>query len=215
MTFQLSKNGRLAMAPDFLPLSLVQVIDVPPGEGLEIQTVVPATSKFISYYRGTSFAANGSVYYETYKSNGFWRLKFYYGMAYQPVRVYIFSDYLVNIPNWGFFVYNDGEIVWHSNCLPLKIMDYSKIPAQVLSYPVACPSGVTQFTSVGNNVEHWERWFVWAAGVNQSGTYSIGAALFSQFNASGPAGPGSFTLPLTTYIETSVYDLYYKQALGY
>ena len=215
MTFQLSKNGRLAMAPDFLPLCLVQVIDVQPGEGLEIQTVVPSNKKFISYYRGRSYVENGTVYYDTVASNGYWKLKFYYGMAYLPVRVYIFSDFLVNIPDWGFFIYNNRQIVWHSNCLPLKILDYSKIPGTVLSYPVACPGGIAQFTSVGNNTEHWDRWFVWAAGVNQSGTYSIGAALFSQFNASGPPVPGSYSLPLTTYIETAVYDQYYRQALGY
>ncbi|MBT9425838.1 hypothetical protein KI694_09880 [Enterobacter oligotrophicus] len=214
--YQLMKNGKLVMAPDFLPYCLNQVIDVAPAEGKVVRTSIPNGKPCVVFFRATSYVANASLYFiQRQGSAGYWELEFHYGMAFVDARVYIFSDTLPNIPDIGFFLYRNGSIVWHGNCLPLSVRPYSDLGGEtVFSYPLAVPSCVCNFTSVGNTVEHWDRWFVFMAGPTSSGQYNVGRALFSQFNASGPPTTSGFDIPMNSYIETSVYDTYYKQSLG-
>lgn len=215
MAFEIRKNGRLAITPTFLPLCLAQVIDVAPSEGLSITTRIPGNKKFFAFFRGLSYAQNGSVYFTQSVVNGYWVLTFHYGMAYVGIRVYIFSDMLPNVPNNGFYVFNAGNMVWHSNCLPLRVRPYSALGGvTVLNYPVAVPSAICNFTSVGNNIEHWDRWFVFMAGVAPSGSYNIGQAIFSEANVAGPPNLSSYSIPQNCYIETSVYDQYFSIALA-
>ncbi|XDK20884.1 Hypothetical protein ABZS17I87_01199 [Kosakonia cowanii] len=60
----------------------------------------------------------------------------------------MFSNILANIPDYGFYLYRDGQMVWHSNCLPLQVIPLTN--GDITSdTPLAVSSSVTALLSDG------------------------------------------------------------------
>lgn len=223
MSLQIYKNGRLAISPSFVPLCLVQVVDLGVGAQL-FQTVVPSNRKFIAFHRGLGFT--DKVYWAQIVSNGYWALNFPTGNHKQTgTRIYIFSDFQVNIPEWGFYVYNNGVLVWHSNCLPLKM---ASVATQVSNNPnpLAITSAITGCYQIGTGPdEGFYGWYICAAGYSPPGLENQGnwctkRGILSQRRYTTPPDdpnyPGNYsTVAPAAYIETHIYDQYYQAALGY
>lgn len=210
--FQLLKNGRLAMTPNFTPLCLVQVIDLPAGTG-DIQTIVPVSKKFVAFHRSLDTIID-CIYWDQININGYWALRLNANRT--AVRIYVFSDFLVNIPRYGFFVYRNGtEIVWHNNCLPLKVTPYG---GTSLAAPVAISSGISMAYNVQTAAESIYGWRVFSAGPSSTepGRYILTAQTLNQFFGSkGNEYPGNWSIPVKYYLDCTYYDAYYRQSLGY
>lgn len=214
-------NGQrtVKLAPDFLPFNLTQVLDIGPGAG-EIATNVPLNKEIIAFHRGTdtSFNSLDRMIYEYVSGNGVYNIR----VTNNPIggRIYVFSNMLVNIPTSGFYMYRDGQMVWHSNCLPLNI---KRIPNGRLDsdQPMACPSSVTANIKIQVDPQYpvgYDNRQCNSAGYSQGRwRVDIGDTFYSRFvndeqtfRAIRPWAVGGYP----AYIETSIYDQYYKAALG-
>lgn len=209
------------IAPNFTPFNLTQVIDITPSFGQVIQTNVPASQSMIAFHRCTAASGFDHVWWTEIVQNGYWALQFRpnFGYAMTSTRIYVFSKIMVNIPPGGFFMYNNGQMVWHSNCLPLQMMTGAIVNA---GQPVASTSGVSVVVSQPFDPAFPETgvtlYNCYSGGVNNSGQYEIsGADLYSSANYSVPASQGRpppYSCGPPGAIYTNIYDSYYRQALG-
>ncbi|NIF03307.1 hypothetical protein F3J38_25205 [Pantoea sp. Acro-805] len=211
----------MKLAPPFTPLALTQVIDLTPGYGQVLQTSVPYGAAFIAFHRSTASSGFDHVMWDEINQNGFWSLRFRPAIdgsiAMGPCRIYVFSKTLVNIPSAGFFMYLDGQIVWHNNCLPLEMRVGGKSGQ---STPVAITAGASVLVNIPWDptypIQGQSRYNCYSAGINSQGLFEAsGADLYAarEYKSVGNAPPGSSMGPPAS-INTSVYDTYYRQALG-
>lgn len=218
--YDYSTNPRtFKIAPDFTPYNLAQVIDITPAYGQVLQTSIPSTMQMIAFHRGT-----GSTYDHVWWSesvvNGFWALTFRPNTglnAMTACRIYIFAKRLVNPPDFGFFLYRSGALVWHNNCLPLnmKILNGGTVTS---STPLAITNGVTgclyqradpAFPTPGT------QWYNCASAGMSGASYACTTLdRYQQTVVSNGNEPGTWAAGTLGYIDCNVYDSYYKQALG-
>lgn len=207
------------LAPTFTPFNLVQVIDLTPAFGQVVQTNVPVSIPFIAFHRSLAASGFNHVWWTEINQNGYWALQFRPNFGYQmtATRIYIFAKMMVNVPSGGFFMYNNGQMVWHSNCLPLQMQTGSITNA---GQPVASTSGVSvvvsqpfdpAFPNTGITLYN-----CYSGGVNSSGQYEAsGGDLYSSSNYQVPQGrPPSYSCGPPGFIFCNAYDSYYRQALG-
>lgn len=216
-----SSSGRLKIAPNFTPFCLVEVIDFTPGVGV-YQTGVPAGYPVMVFHRGRS-NNDRVLYYETTR-NGFLALDVRFQQSSIPIRVYIFSNYMKNIPEWGFFMYKNGDLVWHSNCLPLKLnvmkRTSNQSPITVTSTnPLAIQSSVTANRNLRiTDAEYSQLYLSSSAGWSQSMNAYVaemeGYNYIFNIISGYDSIPASWWVPYLGYIETDIYDMYYQQSLG-
>ncbi|ADU71565.1 hypothetical protein [Pantoea sp. At-9b] len=205
------------IAPPFTPFSLAQVIDLTPTGGQILQTNVPASMPFIAFHRSTLASGFNNVWWTEITQNGYWALQFRgnFGSAMSATRIYVFSKMMVNTPAAGFFMYDNGQIVWHQNCLPLKLTVGSTTTSDV---PVAITSGVSVVVAIpvtGNS--GYVRYNCYSAGFNISGTSKYeaqGGNTYNQVSYDNQQAPYQYSCSPPAYIETNIYDTYYHQALG-
>lgn len=209
------------LAPPFTPMSLTQVIDLVPGYNQVVQTIVPYGQPFVAFHRCMEGSGFNHVIWTEVNQNGYWSLQFRNlqngSLAMLTTRVYIFSKVMVNVPNAGFFMYNNGAIVWHNNCLPLAM----SVGARNSASPLAITAGGSVLVNVPYDPTYpyqgQQRFNCYSAGIS-GGQYSAsGADLYavSEYNVptTSPVPPGSSMGP-PGVIDTAIYDTYYRQALG-
>ncbi|WP_139824052.1 hypothetical protein [Lonsdalea britannica] len=232
MTFsaQIMKNGRLAIAPTFTPMVLVQVIDVAAGAG-GIPTIVPSSSPFMAFHRSIESSMDG-INWVVDSSGAYVVLNFNSAaMKSTSGRIYIFSNFVVNVPEYGLYVYSEGRVVYHNNCLPLKVNTISYNQSEITSSaPLAVCSCVTEVVeefypdpdpySAKFQVIERRR----ASAGYESGSYKVtfmGVLSHVENLINHDIDPPTYPIVnmwnvnTIAYIECSLYDQYYKQALGY
>lgn len=209
------------LAPNFTPFNLVQVIDLTPGFDQILQTNVPANMAMLAFHRSTAGSGFDHVWWYEINQNGYWALQFRpnFGTAMGPIRIYVFAKMMVNVPPGGFFMYNNGVMVWHSNCLPLQMQSGSTTNA---GQPVAITSGVSVVRAIPSEPSTpnvgTRQYNCYSAGINSSGNWEAsGADLYASVFYNNPAGSGlppSYSCGPPGFIYTNAYDSYYRQALG-
>ncbi|WP_312836957.1 hypothetical protein [Pantoea sp.] len=208
------------IAPDFTPYNLVQVIDITPGYDQVFQTNIPASVPMIAFHRalGNNY---DHVWWNEIQQNGYWALQFRGNTGLFPMqtcRIYLFAKYLVNTPGWGFFLYRNGALVWHNNCLPLN-MTVLNGGTVTSSHPLAVTNGVTgcfflssdpAFPGIGT------QWFNCASGgMDTSGNYAVTTLdRYQQAQVTGSSRPNQWSAGTVAYTDCYFYDAYYRQALG-
>ncbi len=210
------------ISPNFVPYCLVQVIDVPAGQRI-VQTSVPAARGFMAFHRSMS-TTSGQLdlcWWEQTTQNGFYALNFPSAGANQTgCRVYIFSDYLVNIPAWGFYGYNAGTMVWHSNCLPLRIIPSASLSSLTSSTPRAVSSCVTGHRFIPQDPAFPTGYsnFQCSAAGYRNGKYEVSASEIFQSTYISNEDEGrrmkQWVVGGLGVIDCASYDQYYKYALG-
>lgn len=210
------------LAPDFVPYCLVQVVDIASGNR-DVSTPVPSGNGIVAFHRGNNTSASqlDQMIFDYVVVNG----KYVLRVTNNPTggRIYVFSDMLVNVPSRGFYMYREGKMVWHSNCLPLNI---KKIPdsgnGKIDSdKPLACPSNICASLKIQTDpqfqVGYDNRQCASAGYVSGRWRVDIADTYFSRFidnetafRALKPWVLGGYP----AYIETSIYDQYYRAALG-
>lgn len=214
-------NRTIKLAPDFTPFCLVAVIDVPPG-GQFIQTQIPVSQKIVTFHRLPNADGRLSTsVYSVVNSGGFHAFSFNAaGITQTGCRVYVFSNYLVNIPTHGFFLYRDGVMVWHSNCLPLNMgMLTGDISSSV---PLAVTPGVTSLIYIPADPVYptsggYLNINCSAAGYKNGAWQAVIANVFSSriISAQEAAAVRPWAIRgYVGYIDCSIYDQYYPYALG-
>lgn len=214
-------TGRFKLAPPFTPFCLSQVIDVTPGFDQVYQTIIPAWMPMLGFHRSTAGSGFNHVWWFEVNVNGYWALQFRpnFGVSMGPTRIYLFSKLMVNVPPGGFFMYNNGQMVWHSNCLPLQFISGSTTNA---GQPVAITPGVSVVLSIPSEPAYpnigTTRYNCYSAGINNSGNWEAsGADIYASVYYNNPNGSGlppSYSCGPPGYIYTNVYDSYYRLALG-
>ena len=215
-------NKTVKLAPDFVPFCLVNVIDVPPGSQ-NIQSSVPLGQKIVTFIRARDGDARmPTSFYQQYNAGGYYGFSFVEtgGMTQTGCRLYIFSNYLVNIPTHGFFLYRDGAMVWHSNCLPLNMQLLAGDATSAT--PMAVTPGITSGIYIPQDPSNPQYggylnmncssagisngvWKASSAVVYSSRIISSSeATAFKPWAISGRVG----------FIDCSIYDQYYPYALG-
>lgn len=215
-------TGKFKIAPNFTPMNLCQVVDLTPTALQVLRTNVPYGQPIVAFHRAMGGTEYNHVFFWYVNSGGYWGIRFRdssIGTPMRATRVYVFSNVLVNAPQYGFFLYEPGgtNMVWHSNCLPLRMTVGSRDNSPV---PLAITGGVSVVRSMPLDPGYPN-----GPGVTQSNCYSAcqnsngtwkadGGDLFltRQYN-SGSAGGSGISPP--AYIETNIYDAYYRQSLGY
>lgn len=225
MTFgmQITRDdGRIFASPEFTPSVLVQVMDVTADYTQDVsavwyfQTIVPNSSLCLVFHKNKDGAV---LYYTEVGPSGYWQIKTVGGSAgiVHRLRFYIFSNFVVNIPEWGVYFYKDNKIVYHGSCLPLDIKFWD-IPQLTTPSPTTVPcaamGGFARQLSqplVGSNPPVITV-FYFCFTANDSGPVT---GIFRTYtSSSGSGGPDGFAKGCA-YIETAIYDQYYKASLGY
>ncbi|WP_081998113.1 MULTISPECIES: hypothetical protein [Pantoea] len=214
---------KFKIAPNFTPFNLCQVVDLTPTYDQILQTNVPAGQPFIAFHRSISSSGFDHVMWTETTQNGFVALQFRSNLGgslpMTATRIYVFSKVMVNIPQSGFFMYDNGTIVWHQNCLPLAM---SVGGVSSYSVPMAITSGPSVLVSIpadpGYPEVGYTRYNLYSAGFQSNGLYSAdGTDLYRQSNYQVPAGnspPPGMGIGPPGVIQTAIYDTYYRQALG-
>ncbi|AVJ51778.1 hypothetical protein Vid5_gp23 [Pantoea phage vB_PagS_Vid5] len=224
--YDYSAGGRtFKLAPNFTPYTLGQMIDITPAFGQLIQTNIPVGYPMIAFHRSMEGSGYDYVVYTLENINGFWGLRFrnnFGGIPMRACRIYLFSKWLRNIPDWGFFMYQPGTttLVWHSNCLPLNILDGSAGNDVTSGNPLAVTSKVSSAITVANGPNNpgvFDTYFnCTSAGRNAAGNYACTLTLNFAANIAfqAPTNPGSWASGGFMYMDTSVYDTFGPIALG-
>lgn len=217
MGFAYYADGKIKLTPSFTPMVLFQVLDVTAGLKV-VQTNVPAGRKFLAFHRGTDTSGNSldQVWWKETTQNGYIALNIDVVNS-TGFRLYVFSDIPVNPPDYGFFVYKNGAIVYHSNCLPLivKVWDRQENANGISSNsPMAVGPGVVSFISGGSAGTAQSSFICSSAGFSQSlnPPWRVTAVIYTT-NIGGNPQPG-WSVRYIPYIDTAVYDQYYLNALG-
>nr|WCD42718.1 hypothetical protein Abuela_1 [Pectobacterium phage Abuela]WCD42786.1 hypothetical protein Ymer_16 [Pectobacterium phage Ymer] len=213
---QIYKNGRLAMTPEFYPYSLCKRVILSSTGTHVIETGIPSSKNVICFFKGSqSFPSVCTI--QSDKTGSTIKVNVWIPInGRPPITIYIFSNYPVNVPEWGAFVYNNNELVWHSNALPLKC---AKLPPglgwQSGNLPEAKRIAITfgycgMQTSDVANPGYWTGIYMWGV----AGTATTKAEQV-EYTITVTTQPYNFSVadsPL--YIETDIYDQYYQQSLG-
>lgn len=215
--FRYYKNKIPYLSPNFVPFSLVQVLNVTPSTGAIIRTNVPAGKNVLVFHRGVS-GIDDFWYTETTQA-GFVALNVAFSRENTPARIYVFAQYLVNVPEHGFFMYRKGEMVWHSKCLPLRLQVIN-VPEDSFVVRKNTPMAIMSTVSGNLNLQlggsGYRRIFT-APAAGWSGTQyeasTMGYRYINDIMSGSP--PGGWRMPYVGYIDTAIYDKYYKSALGY
>lgn len=212
------------LAPDFTPYCLVAVIDVPPGSQ-SIATSIPLSQKIVTFVRardGDTARMPTSFYSSQYNAGGNYGFSFVQegGMTQSGCRMYIFSNYLVNIPSHGFFLYRDGNMVWHSNCLPLNMGLFAG--DQTFGYPIAVTPGVTAGIAIPQDPSNpqydaYLQMNCSSAGI-KNGVWTASSAVIFSTRVIGSGEYAAFKPWAISgkvgIIDCRIYDQYYPYALG-
>ncbi|MCA6962408.1 MULTISPECIES: hypothetical protein [Pectobacterium] len=217
---QIFKGGKLIMTPKATPYALVKVLDLPAGNfGLYV-TDLNYDDNHMIFFRNSNTSGGGpfgSATLYTLKRTQAGKLALQCVLNNTPIRIYFFSKKIVNAPDWGLFVYNEGQMVWHSNVLPLIIEEEPYV--QNIATPYAVASMTSSYVEIQSpGVPRFDYIYRCSgAGPNQDGTgyivqpngygYNMG---FVNDNARYRWG-----IPNIPVIKTEIYDQYYQQALGY
>jgi len=220
-TYDANGNKTVKLAPDFVPFCLVDVIDVPPG-GQLIQTRIPVSQKIVTFHRLPNADGRLSTsVYSVVNSGGYHAFSFNAsGITQTGCRIYVFSNYLVNIPDWGFFVYRDGTLVWHSNCLPLNMGLMTGDMSSAT--PLAVTPGVTSLIFIPGDPSAptsggYLNTSCSAAGYRNGTWQAVIANVFSSRIISSQEAASVKPWAIrgyVGYIDCSIYDQYYPYALG-
>lgn len=215
-----SGSRTIKLAPSFVPYVLNQVIDVSAG-ARSVQTGIPSDIPYIAFHRSNTGTQLDAAFWIETTSNGYHALNMQQWN--RGCRVYLFAKRLINIPEFGFYLYSPTthEMVWHSNCLPLNVLSFPSGSGSVSSAnPLAVTNGVTsviqmaQDPTVPGSTGYIYRSCASAGKVNSTTWqaqigYTYDAELISQTDTSFNWAAGG-----AKYIDCNIYDQYYQQALG-
>lgn len=206
------------LAPNYVPLCLRQIIDVPAG-ARTVQTQVPAGNPVMCFHRHTGEAMD-LCWWKPVTASGYHALQFPTAGSNQTgCRVYVFSNILANIPDYGFFLYRDGQMVWHSNCLPLQVIPLTNGDITSAT-PLAVSSSVTSHIFVPQDPAYPTGYsnFMCASAGKDGATYKVqvGKVFQSTYISNPDEGRRmrGWACGGVGYIDTRFYDQYYKNALG-
>uniref|UniRef100_A0AB39ABZ3 Membrane-associated protein n=1 Tax=Pectobacterium phage Sabo TaxID=3158141 RepID=A0AB39ABZ3_9CAUD len=217
---QLYKNGSLAMTPEISPYCLVEVIDLPSGDFGTITTKQDYSDNSLVFFRNREATHAGTmgsmtIYRHVQSSGGKLQLSCLRNL--NAIRVYIFNKKIINIPDYGIFLYDtSGKIIWHQDTLPLSI--YKGTDYQNHSKPFAIMSSTVSYTEVQQPgvSAHTQIIRCSSAGPNGNGTgYNVMANGWAYINNLVPGNANyRWAAPAPPIIETDIYDQYYQQSLG-
>ncbi|MFJ5428963.1 hypothetical protein ACIPUP_07330 [Pectobacterium actinidiae] len=209
MTFGgwIKKDDKLLAAPNFTPYVLTQVSDIGRGNGLTIDTAIDFTDEVMFFHRGLNGYAFCAM--QMQNNSGKLRLRIYLqsGNA-STVRIYIFSRKITTIPDYGIFFYKNSNIVFHDRCLPLFVKSVTNSTNLVLNGSYAFES---RYIHSDMNPD-LGRYYYTFWGVLCSPERSAGGEVYF-WDVSFPQGYFQSHPPTLMYIDTSVYDQYYRQSL--
>lgn len=209
------------LAPDFTPFVLSKVIDIEAG-ARTIDTGVPVGAGIIVFIRNRNNQGGNlsRSFFTQVESGGTYRLQFANAAQNQyPTRVYIFSKVLPPNPSAGFYMYRDGVMVWHNNCMPLdaKFITQSYMESD---QPLAVTTGITSFMYIPQDPSYpnygYQNYTCSGAGIGTNGKWRTNSTEVYQSTL------GSVSLTIrpwvvgtkVMYIDCAPYDQYYKYSLG-
>ncbi|QKJ87397.1 hypothetical protein PMPD1_2455 [Paramixta manurensis] len=215
-------DGSWFASPDYTPLNLVQVIDqsFPRNNAVNInvQTNVPNAQQCLVFVR--SVTQTGCCIYKVNNgANGFKviNLTSTYGSSqFSSIsfRFYVFSDFVAFAPNYGIFFYRNGKMIYCGNCLPLQIKWYAANATNPGKSAAVMPGYATLNANAGPPGPGGGATLILLMGwVGQSNGISQSVYLEVNRNSNTPI----ITPPNAKgvlYIETALYDQYYRQSLG-
>ncbi|MBN3207153.1 MULTISPECIES: hypothetical protein [Pectobacterium] len=216
--------GKVLQSPLFTPMILFGVKDLDgyireeqTPSPKSINTNVPADKKCTVFYRCTATDSTWRKQFSLYRLqviDGFWHVVFQSRPV--PIRLYIFANIESPIPEYGIYFYRDGEIFYHQNCLPLSV----KISNRFTASPVRVKAAVLPCVLETEQPDQWIVQVILGAGYYYFGTtdgyqWGIKEELYDvdKLGFQPQFRPGRITT--YAYIETAIYDQYYKQSLGY
>ena len=208
------------LAPDFTPFVLTNVIDIEPG-ARTVDTGVPVGSGIMVFMRNRNNegGALSRSFFNQIESGGTYQLQFANaGQNQYPTRAYVFSKVLPPIPAAGFYMYRDGVMVWHNNCLPLdaKFITQSYMESD---RPMAVTTGITGFMYIPQDPANpnygFSNYLCSGAGIASNGKWRTNNTEVYQSTL------GSVSLTVKSwvvgtrvmYIDCDPYDNYYRQSL--
>ncbi len=217
-------DGRWFASPEFTPYVLVSVIDqaIPVGQsstGLNVQTSVPNGNKALLFHRMVDKKAG--IYCQLINgANGFKVINIPAYMSDASagttgtftIRFYIFSNYVAYSPRYGIAFYRNNVMVYCGNCLPLQLKFFTTPNNDPT--PNVAKAVMFAFTGLTSNPIPGSSATLTV--VSGWGTLPGGAALGAPYQSySGSGGPSTAKPTLTClYVETALYDTYYRQSLG-
>lgn len=206
------------LAPDFTPFILSNVVDLAAGAQY-VDTGVPVSSGIIGFVRNR-FDQGGNLsrsFYSTSNVNGQWRLTFGANANAFPIRLYVFANKLPPIPSNGFYIYRDGNMVWHNNCLPL---DLKWITTQYVesTTPIAVTTGVTAFMYQPQDPSYplygFERFMCSGCGILNGRWRTSNTEVYQATMVNVPTIPRGWVVGTkVAYIDCVPYDTYYPYSL--
>ncbi|MBJ8684426.1 hypothetical protein [Citrobacter koseri] len=211
----------IKLAPDFTPFVLSAVINIEPG-ARTVDTGVAVGDGVIIFMRNRNNQGGAcSRSHFTLLEPGTYKMQFTAAANNQfPTRAYVFSRKLPPTPKNGFYLYKDGVMVWHSNCLPLdaKFINQSYVESD---YPLAVTTGITNFIYIPQDPTVPEYGFqnygCSGAGIGTNGKWRTNnTEVYQSFlgNVGIPLPKGWVVGTRVMYIECSNYDNYYTYSLG-
>ncbi|MCV2510138.1 hypothetical protein RKT74_13235 [Leclercia pneumoniae] len=208
------------LAPDFTPFVLTNVINIEAG-ARTVDTGVPVGAGIMVFMRNRNNQGGNMSrsFFNQIESGGTYRMQFSSaGQNQYPTRAYIFSKVLPSSPAEGFYIYRDGAMVWHNNCLPLdaKFITQSYMESD---RPLAVTTGITGFMYIPQDPAFptygFHNFLCSGAGIATNGKWRTNSTEVYQ----STLGTASLTLTpwvvgtRVMYIDCDPYDTYYKQSL--
>lgn len=143
-----------------------------------------------------------------------------------PIRLYIFANLIKFVPDHGIYFYANGQIIYHQNCLPLVVKTYDRrvyphplMDKMIAVLPTILDTEYEQDSWGGPPLAHKQ--YFSGAGLIFFGSefgYRWGARVLSGgwWEVTKGFQPilRPFSVNILSYIETDIYDSYYKQSLG-
>jgi len=208
------------LAPDFTPFVLANVIDIEAG-ARTVDTGVPVGSGLMVFIRNRNNqgGALSRSFFTQIETGPTYQLQFANsGQNQYPTRAYIFSKVLPPMPSAGFYMYRDGAMVWHSNCLPLdaKFITQSYMESD---RPLAVTTGITSFMYIPQDPANpdygFSNYTCAGAGIASNGKWRTNNTEVYQStlgSVSRTIKPWVVGLKIM-YIDCDIYDTYYTQSL--
>ena len=212
--------GEFFVSPDFTPLVLTQVIDsgniahtATPGR--VFMTNVPASRKCVIFCKQNYDLV--SCLFEVIDSGGYKAIRLHgsagsTGYNNLNCRFYVFSDFVAWSPDYGIYIYRNKTMVYSGNCLPLTVKYYTR-NNNITGKACAAIGGFAKVELYGipgsNPPQVTYSLFCYAgySGGLRELPYNVGTA--------GTANPPAFKPTAgCIYVETEIYDQYYRQSLG-
>lgn len=215
-----NQQKTVKLAPDFTPFILNAVIDIEAGVRT-VDTGVPVGSGVIVFIRNRNNEGGScSRSHFTLLESGTYKMQFTATANNQfPTRAYVFSRKLPPAPKNGFYLYKDGEMVWHSNCLPLdaKLINSNYIESDD---PLAVTTGITSYVYLPQDPSYptygFQNYGCSGAGIGKNGKWRTNnAEIYQSFLGNVGSVPYGWVVGTKImYIECSNYDNYYTYSLG-